>query len=224
MKLNIKYIDNDIILSDDYVFSFEINNKSLFYRIINDFNNISNGKIIDDIYLYDDLEEVTITNKILLIIDYFNIDFNNKKYLVYLNKLIVENINDKDILSINQYYNKMLKIIARSACDINISIDINDEFDIQNIIKLLKISIENKDNILDKIILLIDIEKELSINNFIILVNIKQLLNKDELIELYKYAIYNQVKLILVDYGCYGVTINNEKKLIIDESLEEFML
>ncbi|HHT38628.1 MAG TPA: hypothetical protein GXZ95_04355, partial [Mollicutes bacterium] len=70
MKLNIKYIDNDIILSDDYVFSFEINNKSLFYRIINDFNNISNGKIIDDIYLYDDLEEVTITNKILLIIDY----------------------------------------------------------------------------------------------------------------------------------------------------------
>ncbi|NLL44455.1 MAG: type II-A CRISPR-associated protein Csn2 [Mollicutes bacterium] len=224
MKLNVKYIDSDIILSNDYIFSVEINNKGLFYRFINDLNNIANGNMIEDIYLYKDLNEVNIANRISVIIDYFNIDFNSKKVLAFINNLIVGSINEKDILSINQYYNKILDIILDNTDDINISLEVNDEFDIQNIIKLFKITVKNKDNILDKITLFIDLEKELSINEFIVLVNIKQYLTKEELIELYKYAIYNQIKLLLVDYGYYGVTIENEKKIVIDEFLEEFVL
>ena len=199
MKLNVKYIDSDIILSNDYIFSVEINNKGLFYRFINDLNNIANGNMIEDIYLYKDLNEVNIANRISVIIDYFNIDFNSKKVLAFINNLIVGSINEKDILSINQYYNKILDIILDNTDDINISLEVNDEFDIQNIIKLFKITVKNKDNILDKITLFIDLEKELSINEFIVLVNIKQYLTKEELIELYKYAIYNQIKLLLVD-------------------------
>ena len=139
MKLNIKYIDTDIILSNDYVFSFEINNKGLYYRLINDFNNISKGEVIDDIYLFEDLEEVNMSNNIMLIIDYFNIDFNNKNYLNHLNKLLIENINEKDIISINQYYNKIRSIILKNTNDINVVVDLRDEFNIQNIVKLYKV-------------------------------------------------------------------------------------
>jgi len=224
MKLNIKYIDTDIILSNDYVFSFEINNKGLYYRLINDFNNISKGEVIDDIYLFEDLEEVNMSNNIMLIIDYFNIDFNNKNYLNHLNKLLIENINEKDIISINQYYNKIRSIILKNTNDINVVVDLRDEFNIQNIVKLYKVSINKKETLLEKIMLLIDIEKDFAVNKFIILVSIKQYLTKDELLELYKYSIYNDIKLMLIDYGQYGVTIENERKLIIDESLEEFML
>ena len=224
MKLNIKYIDTDIILSNDYVFSFEINNKGLYYRLINDFNNISRGEVIDDIYLFEDLEEVNISNNIILIIDYFNIDFNNKNYLNHLNKLLIENINEKDIISINQYYNKIRSIILKNTNDINVVVDLRDEFNIQNIVKLYKVSINKKETLLEKLMLLIDIEKDFAVNKFIILVSIKQYLTKDELLELYKYSIYNDIKLMLIDYGQYGVTIENERKLIIDESLEEFML
>ena len=224
MKLNIKYIDTDIILSNDYVFSFEINNKGLYYRLINDFNNISKGEVIDDIYLFEDLEEVNISNNIMLIIDYFNIDFNNKNYLNHLNKLLIENINEKDIISINQYYNKIRSIILKNTNDINVVVDLRDEFNIQNIVKLYKVSINKKETLLEKLMLLIDIEKDFAVNKFIILVSIKQYLTKDELLELYKYSIYNDIKLMLIDYGQYGVTIENERKLIIDESLEEFML
>lgn len=224
MKLNIKYIDTDIILSNDYVFSFEINNKGLYYRLINDFNNISKGEVIDDIYLFEDLEEVNMSNNIMLIIDYFNIDFNNKNYLNHLNKLLIENINEKDIISINQYYNKIRSIILKNTNDINVVVDLRDEFNIQNIVKLYKVSINKKETLLEKLMLLIDIEKDFAVNKFIILVSIKQYLTKDELLELYKYSIYNDIKLMLIDYGQYGVTIENERKLIIDESLEEFML
>ena len=42
--------------------------------------------------------------------------------------------------------------------------------------------------------------------------------------ELYKYSIYNGIPLLLIDSQCYGGTLNNEKKLIIDENLDEFMI
>ena len=47
---------------------------------------------------------------------------------------------------------------------------------------------------------------------------------KNELIELYKYAIYNNVNIFLVDSQSYGVTLKYEKKLIIDDNLDEFVL
>lgn len=54
--------------------------------------------------------------------------------------------------------------------------------------------------------------------------NLKQYLNKVELIELYKYSIYNGVNIILIDSQAYGVKMEYERKLIIDNSLEEYML
>ena len=72
--------------------------------------------------------------------------------------------------------------------------------------------------------MLIDVEKLLKIHTLQIFVNLKQYLTKEELIEFYKYAIYNNVQILLVDSQTYGISLNNEKKLVIDENLDEFML
>ena len=44
------------------------------------------------------------------------------------------------------------------------------------------------------------------------------------LIELYKYAIYNKIKILLIDSQSYGTTTSYENKLIVDSNLDEFML
>ena len=55
-------------------------NKSYFYKIVNDINNISVGNVIEDVIFTDDeYKELNLSNKINIIFDYFNFDFNSKK-------------------------------------------------------------------------------------------------------------------------------------------------
>lgn len=225
MKLNIKYIDNDILIDNENVYSIEIENKKSFYRLVNDFVSISLGNIVDDINLYDDnFEEVNILGKVSIIIDYFNINFDVKRYNAEINKIVLKNIDEKMQQEFLTNYRKLYNSLKKVLNDIDLPLLITSEFDLDNLLKLFKISINKNDNLLDNLLLLIDLEKLLNINKFIILVNIKQLLDKNELEELYKYALYNSVNLLLIDSQSYGVCLKNEKKLIIDENLDEFMI
>ena len=54
MRLSIKYIDNVITFDNKSINCLEIENKSYFYKIVNDINNISVGNIIEDVIFTDD--------------------------------------------------------------------------------------------------------------------------------------------------------------------------
>lgn len=225
MRLSIKYIDNVITFDNRSINCLEIENKSYFYKIVNDINNISVGNVIEDVIFTDDeYKELNLSNKINITFDYFNFDFNSKKIISIINKKVNENIsiNDKDDLS--KLYNKIRKIYLPILNDMDLNIDINNDFDLDLIIKLLNITIKSKDNLLDNLFLLIDIEKELNINKIIVFINLKQYLNKNELIELYKYLLYNNIVVLLIDSQSYGICNEYEKKIIIDEELEEYKI
>ncbi len=225
MKINIDYIENEIILLDNKIFTLEIENKSYFYRLINDFNLVSKNVLSDNIKFFDDKNsEINLSNKIDVVVDYFNIDFNSKKITNSLYKLISTNIGDDDKSKLENYYAKIKNVLSKSFLDYNLPLIINDEFNIEIVLKLLKVNIESKNNLLDNLFLLIDINNIFHINELIIFVNLKQYLSKDELLELYKYCLYNNVRILLIDSQCYGVTNKFEKKLIIDGNLDEFLL
>lgn len=225
MKVNIKYIDNDISLDNENIYSIEIENKRNFYRLVNDFISIGLGNNVDDINFCDEeYQEINLSNKISIIIDYFNINFDVKKYNTEINKIIIKNIDEKMQQEFLTNYRKIYNAIKKIFNDIDLPLIITNEFDLDNLLRLFKISINKNDNLLDNLLLLIDLEKLLNINKFIIFVNLKQFLDKNELEELYKYALYNGIKLLLIDSQSYGVCLRNEKKLIIDSNLDEFLL
>ena len=225
MKLCIKYIDNNLVFNNEYINCLEVENKNYFYKIVKELNNIANGEMEDNVIFTDnESNEINIINKINIIIDYFNIDFNSKKILSLINKKINSSIsvNDKDNLS--KLYNKIKKIYIPILNDMDLNIDINNVFDPDLIVKLLNVSIKNKDNILDNLFLLADIEHELNISKLLVFVNLKQYLNEQELIELYKYLLYNNIVVLLIDSQAYGVCNEYEKKIIIDNELEEYKI
>lgn len=225
MRLSIKYIDNVITFDNRYINCLEIENKSYFYKIVNDINNISVGNVIEDVVFTDDeYKELNLSNKINIIFDYFNFDFNSKKIISIINKKVNENISINDKGNLSKLYNKIRKIYLPILNDMDLNIDINNDFDLDLMIKLLNITIKSKDNLLDNLFLLIDIEKELNINKIIVFINLKQYLNKNELIELYKYLLYNNVVILLIDSQSYGICNEYEKKIIIDEELEEYKI
>ena len=225
MKLSIKYIDNNIGFDNSYINCLEIENKNYFYKVVNDINSISNGNILEDVIFSDDeYKELNLSNKINMVFDYFNFDFNSKKIISIINKKINDNISVEDKENLSKLYNKIRKIYLPILNDMDLNIDINNDFDLDSIIKLLNVSIKPKDNLLDNLFLLVDIEKDLSINKIIVFVNLKQYLNNNELIELYKYLLYNNVVVLLIDSQSYGVCNEYEKKLIIDDELEEYKI
>ena len=225
MKIVIKYLDNDIEIKENEIYALEVENKNYFYRIVKDLHNIYDGNISDDIYLLDNSNnEINCFNKFKIFIDFFDFNLNSKKISNNITKYVDENISVEGKNSILNLYNKIIKLYKRELNNIEIPLIIEPETDVDNITKKVKIDIEIKRNLIDNLLLLIDIENIFKTKNLLIFINLKQYLTKNEMEELYKYSIYNGIPLLLIDSQCYGGTLNNEKKLIIDENLDEFMI
>lgn len=225
MKINIDYIDNSIILENGKIMVLEIENKQLLFRLIKNFTDLGNGDFIDEIKAFDnDNKEINISNKILVLSDFFNFNLDTKKYLNQINKIIIDNIKDSGDNTLLILYQKLLHKYNKVIKETELPIVINNEVNVESLVKMIKLKFNLSDNLLDNLLSLIDLEKIAKANKFLIFVNLKLYLTEKELEELYKYAIYNEVKLILIDSKTYGCKTIFENKLIIDNNLVEFML
>ena len=225
MNLIYTFLDNKIDLYNDYVNSIEILNNNYFYRLTNLVYKYSNNQETEEFYFTENNEEIKLNKKIRIITNYYDFDFNNKKYINELIKNISNNTDDNILLKLNNNYNKLYKVLSSliNSVDLNFKVDIYDEFSINEILNNFNLSIPSKDNLLDNLILLIDIEKQFNINKVLVFINLKDYLSREEIIEFEKYCIYNNVYVILFDNSKYK---NNsyEKKFLIDNDLSEVIL
>lgn len=225
MKLKIECLENDIFIDEGIINVIEIENRVYFYKIVNSFNNLKNGIYTDEIRLYDNSnEEINLNNKLELLIDYFNINLNTKKNLNLIYKYITDNINDLINLELLKIDKKITSIFKKILTDIEIPIDINHDFNIDNYYKILSPSIKLHNSILDNLMLLIDMEEIFSFNKLLVFVNLKQYLIESELTEFYKYVLYNKVNIILIESNTCKNLNEYEKKLIIDNDLFECVI
>lgn len=225
MNLKINYFDNNIKIENDYVQVIEIENKKTFYRLVSDLYKIKNDEKLDEVFFYDDNnQEINMYNKVDLYVNFFDIDLNSKKNLNALNKNIINSLTDNIKEEILNNFKKLAKSFTKILSDIDLPLSLNDNITVEDIIKLLKISINKTDELLNNLLLIIDLEKVLKMNEILFFINLKQYLSQEELIEFYKYAIYNEIKIVLVDSQSYGIKLDYEKKLIIDTNLDEFVL
>ena len=202
MKINCNYIDNSIVFEDGKINVIELESKRFFYRFVSNLYSISNGNILEEFICLDgNNKEINLANRVKIFNNYFEFDFNLKKYNNEIIKQLIDNINDEDI-----------------------PLFISNDLDIETIFKGVKILINSFDDILNNLFLLIDIEKTLNLSSILVFINLKQYLSNEELEELYKYSIYNDVKILLVDSQCYGNKSIYENKLSIDKDLVEFVL
>lgn len=225
MKIKVNYLENIIQLNDEKVLSIEIENKNYFYRLISNLYSIINSEIVEEITVYDNEDkELNISNKIKLFINFFNFEFDSKKYTNDINKYIINEMDENDKINLLKSYNKLIETFIKILNKSDLPLQILEDITVDNIIKNLKLTINSKNSLLDNLMLLIELEKTFKTNNLLIFVNLKQYLTNQELIELYKYAIYNKIRILMIDSQSYGGTLDYENKLIIDSNLDEFML
>jgi CRISPR-associated protein Csn2 len=227
MNIVINFLDNKISFIDDAISTIEIVNKNYFYRIVKILNDYSQNKISNEIYVCNNLgEEINLTNKISIFFDYFNFNINSKRNISNLNKYIQASFDNSDQEKLNRIFNNFINELKRVVESKDISLDINYgiEFNLENILKLLDLNIQEKNDILSNLLLLIDLEHTLKVNELLIFINLKDYLSDTELNELIKYSMYNNVKILLIDSKITKNKLKNEKKLVIDDNLEEFIV
>lgn len=222
MKMLLNNYENNIMFDGTCVNTIEILNKKAFYKFLED---ITYQDTNDNILFIENDDIINLRNKITIMYDYVNFNFDDKKITSLISDTVNQNLTEKNIDDINKIYNK-LKTIYNNVIknmDIDFNIEINEDFDTKDISKLMKLCIMKKNRLIDNLLLIIDIESSFKLDKLVVFVNLKDYLEENDLVELYKYAIYKEVNILLIDNNKHK-TSKYEKKLFIDEDLIEFML
>ena len=229
MIMKIFSLENDIIFSEECINVLQIQDKKLFANVINSLNDniygIQNTKA--RIIILDNDTEIKMEKEALMDIDLFNIDFNQKKIQSALyNK--IEKIYKQEFERMSEFQTLFQKL-QLNVLDVFIKFpfefNYKDSIGIQEYLKLLGLKISNnKGEIIDKIFSLIDAVEYLSVAKLLIFVNLKLYLSDDELNEIYKYAMYKKVNILLIETGEEKEPIKNEKILFVDSDYDEIVL
>lgn len=226
MILKINGFENKLKIRENEVEIIEILNSKCYSHIINEINQKVNGiEDSNEIFLLDDEEnEIKFKENAYMVFDIFNINYNSKTILNKLYSIIDKNIEVSGSYEIYNLYIKMRNLIIQEINELPFEFEMEDNMKIVDLLKLyeLKIDTSNYTNVINKIEILIDLISTLKIAKILIIPNLKLFLNSEELVELYKYSLYNNINLISIERNLTE-KLEYEKHFIIDENFNDFI-
>ena len=226
MKLKINGFENEIQFDDEHINALTINNSKCFSHIIGILNDKINGIESNEIFLLDEKnQEIKMDKKVYIVLDIFNIDYNSRKVLNKIYDIIAENIEKNQDYEVDKMVMELRNYIIQEINELPFEFVMKSELEIPEILKLynLKIDDVNYTSILEKVEILIDIISTLKVADILIIPNLKLFLSSEELVELYKYSLYNNVKLLLIERN-NEEQLKYEKNIIIDENFCDFII
>ena len=226
MKLKINGFDNEIVFNEENINVLLIEDVKCFSHIIEVLNDKINGIELNEIFLLDEKnEELRMDKRMYLLLDIFNIDYNSKKVLNAIYKLISDNIEKNQDYEIEERTLELRNYIIQEINELPFEFVMKNEIEITEILKLynLKIDSENYISVLERIELLIDIISTMKIADILIIPNLKLFLDDKDLVELYKYSLYNNIKLLLIERYS-SKRLKYEKNITIDENFNDFFI
>ena len=225
MKLRINGFENELNLGDGKVNIVQIENSKLFTHIIDVLNDKINGIDNNEIFLFDEKnEELNISKEMIIVFDMFNIDFNTKKIIGKIYDIISNNIKENSDELIEKINFNIRKKLINELNDLPFNFDVKETIDVLDLLKIYNVKIDFKmySNILEKVELLIDIISNLRIATVLIIPNLKSYFSEKELLELYKYSLYNEISLISIERRKYR-KLKYEQILYIDNEYDEVL-
>ncbi len=216
--------DKKIEFDENTVNILEIYNQSLFTEVINNLNNQCNGEEENNtIVLMQDNERVDIKKNIYVLTDVFNIDFNSKKILNKIYGTLIQNIKNKQDDELENIALKLRNYFINEINELPFEFNMNSEVEITDLIKAFDVKIDSSCyiTVLEKIEFIINLLAEFDLAKVLVIPNLKTFLQEEDLLELYKYSIYNNIKLLILENKHCENVLKYEKKNVIDENFDE---
>ena len=165
-----------------------------------------------------------IEKHVLFISDPYNEEVNNKKILTKIYEMISKSINENIELTtkIDTNLYKIREIIINEANELPIEFEALDDIKTTDILTLFKLKIDIKSyiTIVDRINLMIEIMSIIKSDLILYFFNLKSILEKEQILEIEKYALYHNIKLLLIEPNLYD-NIENEITLKINKNFED---
>lgn len=224
MKLVYKNIEYILNLEENKVPVYIIENQKLFFTMLQDLHRQVNMSEEGNFSLFDDKnKELNISKNFLLISDVFNINFHDKKIINSIFSILKEeSLSEENYLLRLETENKLKDFLQMLISNFEFPLEINEKFEYENLFKLFNIRIqENYENFLEKIIDYLKIITRLTSIKYIVFINLKTFLSKNELEKLYQESFYNKINIILFENYENNCIIDVEKRIIIDSDLCE---
>ena len=107
--------------------------------------------------------------------------------------------------------------------EIPFEFNINSEIEMLDLLKAFNVKIDSScyTTMVEKIEFVINILASLKIARALVIPNLKTYVNEDELLEIYKYSIYNNINLLVIENRHSEKLLKYEQKNIIDENFDE---
>lgn len=224
MIMSIMGFDKKIEFDENIVNIVEIYDQKLFTEIIDNLNNQFNGEQENnEIVFMEDDARMNMQKVIYVLTDVFNIDFNSKKILNKIYNILAQNIKNKQDDELEEITLKLRNYFIKEINELPFEFNMNRDVEIIDLIKAYDVKIDTSCyiTVLDKIEFIINLLSEFDLANLLIVPNLKTFLQEDDLLELYKYSMYNNIKLLVLENKHYENVLKYEKKNIIDENFNE---
>ncbi len=223
MKLRINGFENEIVFGDDNVSILQIEEAKCFTHIIDVINQKINGYENNEIFLLDEEDrEIKIDKNMYIALDLFNIDYNSKKIINKMYDIIAENIQNSQEVELEKITIKLRNYLIQEINELPFEFVMKSEISIQETLKIFDVKIDsiNYSSILERLELLVNLISTLNIAKVLVIPNLKMYLSECEIIEFYKYSLYNNVKLLIIERYTKK-KLEYEKIMRIDEDFND---
>lgn len=228
MLIKFENIESKIFLNDDNrIFCLEIENKKWFSRVC---QSLVSKKFIDAVepfVIWDDNNKKIKKNDYIVIVDPFNLPFNDRTCL----KLLYEKINRmyteeldirKNIETINfqleKHVSNLELMMLGDYCV--------DEWDFKKYLSFLKFKpeVDCDDDLLNNLIKYVNFRKDLGSNDLLIFINLKNFLNENDYNNLIEHIFSLDFYVFFVENIHDESMHEKERKLHIDKDLFEYYI
>jgi len=201
-----------------------IENPHEFYNVVNTLNTQTSssceGFVLTE---YDTMKEIQLSKESDILIDYFNMEFNSKKIQNLINSKAIQLINNSELrVDFAESAKQITKFIDSVISRLEIRTISEKEIELIDILKLGNLKIlEWYSTPLEMIVNYINIITKLKRIDILFLVNVKQILTEEEMLQLYKHCSYIKLNLVLIESKVPVRKLEDEEVIHIDDDLCE---
>ena len=199
-----------------------IENQKFLTQLIEDIINQTNGEN-GDFVLSEDFIPLDMQKHLEIIIDFFNLDINNKKVLTSIyNKIKKIAYDDENYLKTENFKTEAFNYIETLINQTEYPLILDVQFDISGLLKLFDVKIEiNSNTFLEKIIDYMSVLYEFLNRKCIVFVNLMSYLDISEIELLYKEIQYKKYNVLFIENSFRTKIGEYENIYIIDEDMCE---
>lgn len=221
MNLVTKYLENSLEIKSKTINTLVLEDThyfSLFLKELIEATEIES----DEFELIEDYKTVDITKYVEIIFDIFNLEANSANILKKMYSELEEDLNTQEVYTKKVELESIIanitdELIYRSRFSLKAG-----EINYQNLFKAIEIEFDyEKNSVLERLIEYIKVTSELLKTKVYIIVNLDSFLSEEELVELEKFLLYNDIKVLALQNAIRREVKPSENLRIVDKDLCE---